>query len=100
MESPAQTNAPSDLYSQVYQALDASIASSTCLAWSEAQVQRALISLRGGSDRETLSVLEQMSLNLSQLSAAARRGGQIERQAVLERLRGAARSWMERLPIH
>jgi hypothetical protein len=100
MESPASTPILPTLYAQVYQALDESIATNSCLARSEAQVQRALWSLRDSGDRETLAELELMSVNLSRLSIATRGSDQREREAVLERLRAAARSWMERLPIH
>ena len=99
MESPAPSPDLPALYAQVYEALDASIASSSCLARSEAQVQRALGCLRQIGKPETLAELEQMSLNLNRLALATRRSDQPGRDAALERLRSAARTWMERLPI-
>lgn len=100
MENFVAQPARSDLYSQVYEALDASIASSTCLAWSEARLQRALCGLRVAGDSEMLAEVEQMSVTLNRLALASRAADQNERHEVLERLRSAARSWMERLPIH
>jgi hypothetical protein len=100
MESPASPPSLPTLYAQVYQALDASIASSTCLARSEAQIQRALWSARATGDDGAINELEQMSLNLSRLAIATRAPDHRERNAIIERLRVAARSWMEQLPIH
>lgn len=90
----------SDIYSDVFHALDASVASSRCLASSDAQVQRALALFRNsGIDQEATDQLEAMSLQLHQLAIASLTNDNDQRLAAIERLRASAAIWMQRLPM-
>ena len=87
-------------YASVYQALDAAVAASACLASSEARIHRALTDLRSDrADPEAVAQLEQAALELRRLSIASISNRQDERLAAIERLRAAAERWMDRLPI-
>ena len=88
------------LYAAVYEAVDGSVALGRCLPAAEANVQRALIHLRGSrSDPEAVRQLECMSVRLHQLTAAAMRPGENGRRAAMAELRILAGQWMARLPM-
>jgi hypothetical protein len=90
----------SNHYAAVYQALDDAIVHCTCIASSEARIQRALAFFRNGrSDLAAVEQLERASIELYRLSVASLNDRRDERQAALERLRGEAERWMERLPL-
>lgn len=92
--------AMTDVYHSVYEALDASVANSICLASSEAKVQRALTQFRANrSDPEAVVRLENISVVLQQLALASMTRDPLNRLAVVERLRASAKDWMLRLPI-
>ncbi|HJQ17147.1 MAG TPA: hypothetical protein VJ859_09105 [Allosphingosinicella sp.] len=91
----------SDIYREVYQALDASVAALTCLPSSEAVVRRALSRFQGeSSDQWAVDRLGEASIALQALAAAVGRGECAERLAATDRLSRVARSWIERLPMH
>jgi hypothetical protein len=81
-------------YSAVFEALDDAVASSTCLASSEARIQRALVHFRSrDADPLALSQLEQASVELHRLSLAKLANRQDERTAApLTSFRQARRS--------
>ena len=88
------------MYREVYEAIDASIVSLTCLPSSEAIVRRALFKLDVlGDDGPALAELTRMSIELQVLAASTWSGDSVGRRAATEQLRLAARQWMERLPI-
>ena len=89
------------VYSKVFEAVDASIALQTALPSSEASIQRALIEFRRQSrDPEAVSCLESISVMLQAMLAAASRGSAEERLRTRERLAALASEWMQRLPMH
>jgi hypothetical protein len=91
----------SDIYSSVYEALDATVTGNVCLASSEARIQRALTQCRqSGANRATTEQLERISVMLHELSMATFRRNQAHRQDLLERLRAASIHWANRKPIH
>ena len=90
-----------ETYSRVYAALDATVASQTCLPSSEAMIQRALIEFRARkNDPEALRQLSDMSLELQSLRIAAMQGDSASRMLAREQLTGMAERWISRLPIH
>jgi hypothetical protein len=90
-----------ETYSRVYAALDATVASQTCLASSEAMIQRALSEFRAQrSDPEALQQLGDISVELQSLRAAAMRGDCARRVLARKQLSAMAGRWIERLPIH
>lgn len=91
----------SDVYSEVHEALQATVATNRCLASSEAQIQRALVHFRtAANEPETTRQLERMSITLHKLWLARAPSKQAERIAALEQLRTSAECWKLRLPIH
>jgi len=87
------------MYREVYEALDASVAALTCLPSSEATVRRAQAVLqRESGDHWAIDQLGKASLALQALSVSTREPAQ--RIAATTRLCAVARGWMERLPIH
>jgi hypothetical protein len=90
-----------ETYSRVYAALDATVASQTCLASSEAMIQRALTEFRTRvEDPEALQQLTDMSVELQALRVAAMRGDMSNRVLAREQLSAMAQRWIGRLPIH
>jgi hypothetical protein len=90
-----------ETYSRVYAALDATVASQTCLASSEALIQRALSEFRAQrSDPEAVQQLTDISVELQTLRAAAMRGDSRSRVLAREQLSALAERWIARLPIH
>lgn len=89
------------VYSKLFEAVDASIALQTALPSSEASVQRALVEFRRQSrDPEGIACLENISVMLQAMLAAASRGSAEERLRTRERLAALASEWMKRLPMH
>lgn len=89
------------MYREVYEAIDASVMSLTCLPSSEAVVRRALFELDVLGDQGlAMAELSRMSIELQALAASTWRGDAAGRRAATEQLRLAAQQWMERLPIH
>jgi hypothetical protein len=90
-----------ETYSRVYAALDATVATQTCLPSSEAMIQRALSEFRGHrSDPEAVQQLADISVELQTLRAAAMRGDVPRRVLAREQLSAMADRWIARLPIH
>ena len=88
------------MYREVYEAIDASVVSLTCLPSSEAVIRRALFKLDLlGDHGPALADLTRMSIELQALAASTWRGDSDGRRAATEQLRHVARQWMERLPI-
>jgi len=91
----------SDIYSAVFSALDASVANNTCLASSEAQIQRALAQFRASrANRTATEQLERISVMLHELSLTSFSRDEQRRRALLDELRNASINWMNRLPVH
>jgi hypothetical protein len=89
------------LYSDVYEAIDSSIAIGRCLPAADANVQRALVHFRGTDrDPEAVRQLENISVHLHQLTAAAMRPQGPCRNAAVQQLTMLANEWMARLPMH
>ena len=89
------------IYSTVFEALDASLAVQAALASSEASIQRALTEFRTNcGDAEALERLETISIGLQQMGVAALRGCAEERSRSRQRLATLAAEWMQRLPMH
>ena len=91
----------SEVYREVYEALDSSVGALTCLPSSEAVVRRALWRFQTqSSDQWAVDRLGEASVALQALAASALRGESVERLAATERLGRIARLWMDRLPMH
>ncbi len=91
----------SGVYAEVYQALDASVASQTCLASSEAVIQAALATFRSAKiDAEGRACLTTMSHQLQALQIATVAGDASERALARQQLSASAERWLQRLPIH
>ena len=89
------------MYREVYEAIDASVMSLTCLPSSEAVVRRALFKFDALGDHGlAVAQLTRMSIDLQALAASTWRGDFAARKAATDQLRLAASQWMERLPIH
>ncbi len=91
----------SEMYAKVYQALDASVASQSCLPSSEAIVQGALASFRSNKiDAEGRACLATMSHQLQALQIATLTGDASGRALARQQLSACADHWLQRLPIH
>ena len=88
------------VYSKVFEAVDASVALQTALPSSEASIQSALVELRRSRDPEAVACLESISVMLQAMLAAATKGSSEERLRTRERLEALASEWMQRLPMH
>ena len=89
------------IYSKVFEALDAALALQTSLPSSEASIQRALSEFRAlRRDPEAVERLERISVRLQQLGIAAMFGNAEERSRSRRRLARLAAEWMQRLPMH
>jgi hypothetical protein len=90
-----------ETYSRVYAALDATVASQTCLPSSEAMIQRALAEFRTRmDDPEAVRQLSDISIELQALRVAAMKGDTCNRVIAREQLSALAERWIGRLPIH
>ena len=90
-----------EMYREVYEALDASVAALTCLPSSEAMIRRALSVFQSeAADQWAIDHLAKASLALQALNVSTLRGEQTQRLAATVQLGSVARGWMERLPIH
>lgn len=89
-----------DVYSAVYEALDDAVAECTCLASSEARIQRALLHFRAEkADQDITAELERISIAMQRLSLASRSSDDDARTTAVADLRESADRWMHRLPI-
>jgi len=94
---------PDTPYARVYQALDAALASGerAVAPGTEAAVQSALYELRaGGGPAEAVSTLQGISVDLTQLFSALRRGDSSEYRARRERLAVIKEEWLRLAPLH
>jgi hypothetical protein len=90
-----------ETYARVYAALDATVASQTSLASSEAMIQRALQEFREHrQDPEAVEQLRDISIQLQSLRVAALTGDTRNRVLARQQLTAMAERWIERLPIH
>jgi hypothetical protein len=90
-----------EVYSQVYAALDATVASQTCLPSSEAMIQRALVEFRvQKSDSDALQQLTGMFIEMQSLRLAGFMGESQSRIVAREQLSAMAERSIGRLPIH
>ncbi len=91
----------SGVYAEVYQALDASVASQTCLPRSEAVIQAALATFRSAKiDAEGRDCLITMSHQLQALQIATVAGDASGRASARQQLSACAERWLQRLPMH
>jgi hypothetical protein len=94
---------PNTPYARVYHALDAALAASdrAVAPGTEAAVQSALYELRaGGGPAEALSALQSISVDLTQLVSALRRGDAHEYHARRARLAAIKEEWLRLAPMH
>jgi hypothetical protein len=88
-----------DTYSTVFRELDASVAGNRCLASSDAQIRRALARFqRSDQGRGATRQLAEIALQVQALSPTGF-SRELQRRAVIERLRDSARVWLQRLPM-
>jgi hypothetical protein len=88
-----------EAYSIVARELEASIADNRCLASSEAQIGRALARFqRMDCGRNATRQLAEIAHRVQALSPNGF-SKEIQRRAVIERLRDSARVWLQRLPM-
>ena len=94
---------PDTPYARVYQALDAALATGdrAVAPGTEAAVQAALYELRaGGGPAEAVSALQTISVDLTQLFSALRRGDAPEYHARRARLAAIKEEWLRLAPLH
>jgi hypothetical protein len=94
---------PNTPYARVYQVLDVALASGerAVAPGTEAAVQSALYELRaGGGSAEALSTLQSISVDLTQLFSALRRGDTYEYSARRARLAAIKEEWLRLARLH
>ncbi len=94
---------PDTPYARVYLALNAALANGdrAVAPGTEATVQAALYELRaGGGPAEAVSTLQTISVDLTQLVCALRRGDTGEYRARRARLAAIKEEWLRLAPMH
>ncbi len=94
---------PDTPYARVYQALDSALATGerAVAPGTEAAVQSALYEIRrSGGSAEAVCALQRISVDLTQLFSALRRGDQGEYSARRARLAAIKEEWLRLAPLH